>query len=94
MEGIKKRIFYIFLALHVIFWTLLQLLRNVISLDSMEAIQWGELLSFGTNKHPPLSGWLMAGFYNLLGKHEILIYLLGQLCLLVGFIFVYKQNFL
>jgi 4-amino-4-deoxy-L-arabinose transferase-like glycosyltransferase len=90
MEGIKKRIFYIFLALHVIFWTLLQLLRNVISLDSMEAIQWGELLSFGTNKHPPLSGWLMAGFYNLLGKHEILIYLLGQLCLLVGFIFVYK----
>lgn len=90
MEGIKKRIFYIFLALHAIFWTLLQLIRNTISIDAMEAISWGELLSFGTNKHPPLSGWLMAGFYNFLGKSDILVYILGQLCLLVGFIFIYK----
>ena len=67
---IKKKIFYIFLVLHAVCWSLLQLMRNIISLDAMEAISWGELISFGTNKHPPLSGWLMAGFYNLFGKFK------------------------
>lgn len=87
---IKKKIFYIFLVLHAVCWSLLQLMRNIISLDAMEAISWGELISFGTNKHPPLSGWLMAGFYNLFGKFDILAYILGQMCIVVGFIFVYK----
>ncbi len=90
MELNKKRIFYVFLILNAIFWTVIQLLRNLISIDSMEAIVWGELISFGTNKHPPLSGWLMSSFYNLFGQHDILVYLLGQICILVGFIFTYK----
>ncbi len=90
MKTVKQKIFYIFLALHAILWTILQLSRNIISLDSMEAISWGELISFGTNKHPPLSGWLMAGFYNLFDRQEVLTYILGQICLIVGFIFVYK----
>lgn len=87
---IKRKIFYIFLTLHAVCWSLIQLMRNIISIDAMEAISWGELISFGTNKHPPLSGWLMAGFYDLFGKSDILVYILGQLCIIVGFIFVYK----
>lgn len=90
MDKIKQRVFYIFLALHAILWSVIQLLRNTISIDAMEAISWGELVSFGTNKHPPLSGWLMASFYDFLGKSDILVYILGQLCLLIGFIFIYK----
>ena len=86
----KKRVFAIFIVLHVVFWTFLQLLRETISIDAMEAISWGNLLSFGTNKHPPLSGWLLSGFYNLYGQFDILVYILGQLCLLVGFIYIYK----
>ena len=86
----KKKVFYIFIIIHAILWSIVGLLRNVISIDSMEAISWGELISFGTNKHPPLSGWLASGFYHLFGQHDIAIYILGQLCLVVGFIYVYK----
>ena len=87
---IKKKLFYIFLIIQACLWAVLQLTRNIISLDSMEAITWGELLSFGTNKHPPLSGWLMGGIYNAFGQFDILVYALGQICLFVGFIYVYK----
>ncbi len=90
MEQIKKRIFYIFLLVNTLLWSLLASLRTVPSFDSMEAINWGELISFGTNKHPPFSGWLMSGFYHLFGDNNFVIYLLGQLCILVSFIFVYK----
>ena len=67
-----------------------ELFRNTISVDSMEAITWGELISFGTNKHPPLSGWLADGFYRLFFQHEVAIYLLGVLCIAVGLIYIYK----
>ena len=92
----KKFVFYIFLIINFICWSVIQLFRNIISIDSMEAISWGELISFGTNKHPPLSGWIMASFYNLFGQHDILVYVLGQICVLVGFIYIYKlaKNFL
>lgn len=90
MELIKKRVFYIFLIINTIIWTLLANLRTVPSFDSMEATSWGELISFGTNKHPPLSGWLMSSVYHIFGDNNFVIYLLGQICILIGFIFVYK----
>ena len=89
MEILKKRLFYIFLLVHVFVWSLIPLLRNVISIDSLEAIAWGELISFGTNKHPPLSGWLASSFYNIF-QSDFIIYLLGQLFILLGFIYIYK----
>ena len=91
-----KNLFYIFIILHALFWTMLQTLRHVMSIDAMEAISWGELLSFGTNKHPPFTGWLAAPLYNIFGHHEFAIYLLGSLCVLIGFIYIYKlaKNFL
>lgn len=96
MLNSSKRIFYLFLTIHTILWTcVLYLTHNVLSFDAMEAVQWGELLDFGTNKHPPLSGWLAAGFYDLSGQYDIVLYLLGQICILIGFIYVYKlaKNF-
>ncbi len=57
----KKKFFYIFMVINALMWTLVQMSRNVISIDSMEAIAWGDVLSAGTNKHPPMSGWLMGG---------------------------------
>ena len=44
MEQIKKRIFYIFLLVNTLLWSLLASLRTVPSFDSMEAINWGELI--------------------------------------------------
>lgn len=87
----SKNIFNLFLTIHTILWMcVLYLSRNVLPFDPMEAVSWGELIDFGTNKHPPLSGWLAASFYDLFGQNDIVLYLLGQICILVGFIYVYK----
>lgn len=86
----KKQIFYLFLIVHAVLWTLISLLRNNISYDSMEAVVWGELISFGTNKHPPLSGWIASAFYNLCGQLDFILYIVGQLFIVTGFVYVYK----
>ena len=90
MEENKNKLFYIFLFINAFLWTILQSFRNIMGNDALEAISWGELVCFGTNKHPPMSGWLAGGAYHLFGQNDIAIYLLGQACLLVGFIYVYK----
>ena len=86
----KSNLFYIFLFINSVLWCLLGLLRNVIGDDALEAISWGELVDFGTNKHPPLSGWLMGGAYNLFQQHDFAAYFLGSACVLTGFVFIYK----
>ena len=42
----------------------------------------------GTNKHPPLSGVPAAWFYDWFGNAGI--YILSQVCVLLGFIYIYK----
>lgn len=86
----NKTYFYIFLIINAFLWSFLSLFRNIIGNDALEAISWGELISFGTNKHPPFSGWLMGGAYNFLGQNDFAAYFLGQICILTGFIFIYK----
>ena len=90
MEIAKKKIFYCFLVINALLWSFICLFRNVMGDDALEAISWGELIDFGTNKHPPLSGWLMGGVYHLFGEHDYAAYFLGALCVTVGFIFIYK----
>ena len=84
------KIFVIFLALHVIIWSVLSLIRQVLPIDAAECVYWGSLLDFGTNKHPPLAGWIAYFVYNILGKSDFSIYLLGQASIITGFIYLYK----
>ena len=56
----------------------------------MEGLVWGSLYDFGTHKHPPLFGWVIYFFYNLLGKTDYSVYLICQLFIITGFIYVYK----
>ena len=86
----NKKNFYIFLIINAILWICVESMRLVTSADSMEAAVWGDLLSFGTHKHPPLSGWLAGGFYHLFGDTNLGIYVLGNLCVIVGLIYIYK----
>ena len=74
----------------MIVWSTLLFIRDLLPTDAMESIYWDGLFDFGTHKHPPLVGWMVYGFYNLLGKTDFSIYLLGQLCVLAGFIYLYK----
>jgi len=91
MNFIKKYPFQIFLCIHFMLWSILPLLRKSLPMDSIEAVVWGMYCNFGTNKHPPLSGWLADFFYNVIGfEHPYAIYALSQLCVIVGFIYVYR----
>ena len=93
MEKLKFRlnkVFIIFLLLHILIWSCLPLLREILPIDALECIYWGGLHDFGTNKHPPMAGWIAYYVYNLFGKSDYSIYLLGQLCIAFGFIYIYK----
>ena len=89
MQNINKKLF-IFIALCVVVWSLVPLLRQSLPMDTQEAIVWGKYCLFGTTKHPPLSGWLAYAFYNLFGQWSGAMYLLSQLCVALGVLYIYK----
>ena len=95
----KKRLFkmpdgylplVIFCCIHFIVWSLIPLLRRTLTHDTLEAILWGKLNDWGTNKHPPLSGWLADAFYTIGFGHDIGLYILNQVLILIGFIYIFK----
>lgn len=85
----EKKMFYIFLATHLIVWSCIGLIRTVMPTDTLEGIYWGSLHDFGTPKHPPLAGWLTYLAY-IPFKLDFCTYLLSQAFILGGFIFIYK----
>lgn len=85
-----NKILCIFIILHVLLWSILPLVREILPVDAMECIIWGGYADLGTTKHPPLAGWIAYIVYNLFGKTDYSIYLLGQVCVAVGFVYIYK----
>ena len=86
----QNKPFFIFLSLHVVLWSLLPiLLRSNLPMDSAEALVWGFIGEWGTPKHPPLSGWLADIFYQMT-QTPASLYVLSQLCIAGGFVYVYK----
>ena len=79
----KKKIektFTIFLALHLIVWTLIPTYSNVnLPLDTIEALAWGSNLNWGFNKHPPMSAFVVEFFYQFIGDQDWGYYLLSQI---------------
>lgn len=68
-EDIKlEKIFIIFLILHLVVWSTICLIRQIMPIDAMECVYWGSFADFGTNKHPPLAGWMAYFVYNLFHK--------------------------
>lgn len=96
LKYVQKHPLLCFLTIHFLVWTCLPLLRRSLPMDSIEAVIWGQYCDWGTNKHPPLSGVLAYLFYTLGGGHHIMIYALSQVCVLLGFVYIYKLacNFL
>ncbi len=81
-----KALFWGFILLHLLVWTLLPALLNAnLPLDVIEALAWGREWQWGYYKHPPLSAWLAELAAFLSGGSDWGIYLLSQLCIAVGF---------
>ena len=81
--------FIIFLFCHFSVWGLLPLFRPNAQLDSVEAILWGFNGGWGFDKHPPLSGWLADWVYQIFPL-DFSIYLLSQIAIVFGFVFIWK----
>ncbi len=80
----------VFLLCHLIIWSILPIvLRPNLPMDSAEALIWGFIGEWGTNKHPPLSGWFAAIFYDIFA-HPASLYVLSQLFIIGGLFYVYK----
>ena len=88
--GSLKVDFFIFLFLHFLVWSCVPLFRQTLPMDSIEAIIWGQNGGWLTNKHPPLSGYVANIFYNIFFGYNISMYILSQVCILIGFIYIYK----
>lgn len=87
--SIKKK-FGIFLLFNLILWSIVPLLRLSLPMDTQEAIVWGKYSFLGTTKHPPFSGIIAYYFYMMFGKFDGAMYLLSQIFVLLGVIYIYK----
>ena len=86
---LSSKNFYIFLLINMIAWTLVPCLRECLPLDTQEAIVWGKFSLWGTTKHPPLSGWVAYPFFEIFQKSHWSMYLLSQICVALGIIYIY-----
>ena len=90
----KKKIdklFYIFISIHLIMWTLVpSLTNNNLPLDTIEALAWGGNLDWGFNKHPPASAFFAEFFFLLFANKDWAYYLLSQIFVVFSFLIIFK----
>ena len=80
-----QRLFWSFILMHIVLWTLAPTLFNTnLPLDTVEALAWGREWQLGYYKHPPLSAWL-AELAGVASGGDWGLYLLSQLCIGVAF---------
>ena len=84
-------VFYIFVIVHLIFWTLIPSITNHnLPLDTIEALAWGSNLDWGFNKHPPMSAFFPEVIYKIFGPQDWAYYLLSQIFVIISFFYVFK----
>ena len=83
-------LFFLFLIIHLIFWTLVPSISNQnLPLDTIEALAWGSNLDWGFIKHPPLSAFVVEIFYQIFGSKDWAYYFLSQLFVISTFIIIW-----
>ena len=86
-----NKLFYSFLIIHLILWTLVPTLtNNNLPLDTIEALAWGGNLDWGFNKHPPGSAFFPEMMFQIFGAQDWAYYLLSQIFVVIAFIVVFK----
>ena len=86
-----KKVFYSFVTLHLILWTLIpSLTNNNLPLDTIEHLAWGSNLDWGFSKHPPAVAFFLEVFYQIFGTQDWAYYLLSQIFVVIAFIIVFK----
>ena len=85
------KLFYLFLISHFFIWILVPTITNLnLPLDTIEALAWGSNLSWGYEKHPPMSALMAEIIFNFFGNNDWAYYLLSQICVSIALIYVWK----
>ena len=85
------KVYFLFIFSHLLLWTIVPSLTNEnLPLDTIEALAWGSDLSWGFNKHPPLSAFAVEFFFKLFGNQDWAYYLLSQIFVLVAFLAIFN----
>jgi hypothetical protein len=85
------RIFWIFILVHVVGWTLTPMLARVnLPMDSIEGVVWAQKLVFGYEKAPLLNAWVTALALKLWGYTDVGIYLTSQIAVAICFIALWQ----
>lgn len=72
-------VLYIF-CFCVVWWAVFTVSRHYLdSADMVENYAWGREWQWGTNKHPPLFGWITAAWFRLFPTTDSAYYLLNEL---------------
>ena len=83
--------FNLFILIYIAVFSLIPILtRNVIPFDMVENLYWGKEWQLGYEKHPPLFAWISQAFFKLSFSIPESLYVLTQLNLLLGLVFVFK----
>ena len=86
-----NKLFYTFIVIHLILWTLVpSLTNNNLPLDTIEHLAWGSNLDWGFNKHPPAVAFFLELFYQIFGSQDWAYYLLSQIFVVIAFMVVFK----
>ena len=86
-----NKLFYSFIAIHLILWTFVpSLTNNNLPLDTIEHLAWGSNLDWGFNKHPPAVAFFLEVFYQVFGPQDWAYYLLSQIFVVIAFIVIFK----
>jgi 4-amino-4-deoxy-L-arabinose transferase-like glycosyltransferase len=83
---------FLFLLLHLIVWTLIPTLtREALDskIDMSENYVWGKEFQLGYYKHPPFFAWIVGIWFRIFPTTNFYYFLLSQVNIIVGFIFVY-----
>ena len=86
--GARLPIFMFFLLGHVAVWTLYAWLSHnnlSSSADLTEAYAWGREFQWGYHKHPPLSAWIAAAWFEFMPRSDWAYFLLSALVVALGY---------
>ena len=86
----EKILFYL-LFTHTILWTSIPAIFNTnLPLDTIEALAWGNELSLGYDKYPPVFPLFTELFFKLFGNQDWAYYLLSQLFVVTSFFIIFQ----
>lgn len=91
METNSKKLLLYLLFAHIILWTGIPALLNTnLPLDTIEALAWGNELSLGYDKYPPIFPLFTELFFKLFGNQDWAYYLLSQLFVVTSFFVIFQ----